>query len=315
MDNVSKLKQYDDCRFDRIDSQLAALKPSPSTSPTSSPSPSATASTASSSPNPTSTTTASVAFPDASNTGVPVGTTLTSYTGSLTITTAGTVIDAKRITGDVIIRAAGVRISRSSITGRIVSNTSGASVSIDNSVINGGSQETFPTVSYARITLRKVEVLGGQHSVQCSDTCTIEDSWLHGQYLPASSNGHVNAFISNGGGNFVLRHNTLHCTAAPTAAGGCTAQASLFGDFGPIHDVALDGNLFKSSHAGYCLQAGYNPSKPYGSNPTNVKVTNNVWERGSGGKCGLYGPVTAYLNSNGNAWSGNKYTDGTPILP
>jgi hypothetical protein len=318
MDSTQKLKLYNECRFDRIEAKLNALGPtaSPSSSassvaPTSSPTATTTAAPSASSSTPV----APARFPDATNTGVPLGTALTAYTGPTTITTAGTVIDRKQINQDLVIKAAGVKITNSSMSGRIISNTAGASVAVSDSKIDGGRQETFPTISYARISLLRVNVVGGQHSVQCSTTCTIIDSWLHDQYLPSGSSGHVNAFISNGGGPFTLRHNTLHCTAAPTAAGGCSAQASLFGDFGQIHDVALDGNLFKSSHAGYCLHAGYHPSKPYGSNPTNVKVTNNTFERGSTGKCGLYGPVTAFLNANGNTFTGNRYTDGTAITP
>jgi hypothetical protein len=220
-------------------------------------------------------------FPNADDTG-PSGS-LTSYSGPCTITSAGAVIDSKTVTCDLVIKARGVVVRNSSIRGRIVSNTSGADVTVVDSLVDGGQQETFPSVSYQNITLSRVEVTGGQHSVQCSYNCTVLDSWLHNQYLPRSSAGHVNAFISNGGSRFVLRHNTLHCTPEPTASGGCTADASLFGDFGPISDATIDNNLFKarSTGASYCLDAGYNPAKPYGSNPTGVVVTDNVFERGT----------------------------------
>ena len=225
-------------------------------------------------------------------------------------------IDSKNINCDLVIRATGIVVKNSSITGRIVSNVSTGSVTVEDSLINGGQQETFPTVSYQNLTLRRVEVIGGQHSVQCHSRCTVLDSWLHNQYLPSSSNGHVNAFISNGGSGFLLRHNTLHCTVAPTAAGGCTANASLFGDFGPISDATFDRNLFKarSDGASFCLDAGYNPNKPYGSNPSGVVVTNNTFERGTNGKCGIYGPFAFFLKSPTNIWTGNIWSDGTALL-
>jgi hypothetical protein len=256
-------------------------------------------------------------FPGAANTGVPEGTTLSGYTGPCTITVANTVIDRKAVGCDVVIKAAGVKITNSSINGRLVSN-SGGSVSVTDSLINGGAQETFPSVSYENLSLLRVEVIGGQHSVQCSANCTVQDSWLHGQYIGAGSPGHVNAFISNGGSNFKLIHNTLHCTVQPTSVqGGCTADASLFGDFGPIANAVFDRNLFKanSTGAGYCLQAGYNPSKAY-PNPTGVVVTNNVFERGGNNKCGIYGPVTAFLKTApGAGWSNNTFADGAVINP
>jgi hypothetical protein len=209
-----------------------------------------------------------------------------------------------------------VTIVNSRINGRLSSSTSGASVNVTDSEIDGGDQETFPSVSYQNLTLTRVEVTGGQHSVQCWDNCTLKDSWLHDQYIGAGSKGHVNAFISNGGSGFTLIHNTLHCTVQPTGTGGgCTADASLFGDFDPISNAKIDGNLFKSNStgAGYCIQAGYNPGKAY-PDSTGVVVTNNTFERGSNGKCGIYGPATAFrAGAPGNVWSGNKFDDGVAI--
>jgi len=56
---------------------------------------------------------AAVAKPSATNTGVPAGTTLTKYTGPLTITVDGTVIDRKAVYGDLKIRAKNVIIRNS----------------------------------------------------------------------------------------------------------------------------------------------------------------------------------------------------------
>jgi hypothetical protein len=141
---------------------------------------------------------------------------------------------------------------------------------------------------------------------------------LHGQYLPANSAGHVNAFISNGGSNIRIEGNTLYCSVESTSVqGGCTADASLFGDFDAISDIKISGNLFKanSAGAGYCLQAGLAPSKPYPV-PTSVVITDNIFERGDNGKCGIYGPVTgfAYMGQ-GNIWSNNTWVDGEPVTP
>ena len=257
-------------------------------------------------------------WPGASNTGVPTGIALSNYpgTGVCSLTVPNQVIDAKTFTCDLVIKAAGITITRSNIVGRIVSTTAGGSVSISDTTIDGGQQETYPSVGYQGITLNRVEVIGGQHSVQCYGTCNILNSWLHNQYLPSTSNGHVNAFISNGGGGFTLNHNTLHCTVIPTAAGGCTADASLFGDFGPINGTNFNANLFvaRNDGAGYCLQAGWNPSKAYPV-PSNVSITNNVFQRGANGHCGIYGVVTAYYIGNGDVWSNNKYDNDAIINP
>jgi len=269
-------------------------------------------------PSSTSTTPApSTGFPSEVTTGwTRTGAALSAYTGPCTITSANTVIDAKTISCDVIIKTSGVKITRSQINGRIGS-TSGGSVAITDSNIDGGNQEMFPAVGQENIALLRVNVVGGQHSVQCYANCSVTDSYLHGQTQPADG-GHVNAFISNGGSNFTLTHSTLACTVTPTGTGGgCTADASIFGDFGPIKNATFDNNLFKanSSGAGYCTQAGYNPGKNY-PNSTFVVYRNNVFERGGNNKCGIWGPVTAFNSSaEGNVWTGNAWTDGGAITP
>lgn len=255
-------------------------------------------------------------FPGPDDTGVPNGVSLAPFTGSCSLDVADTVIVGKIIECDLVIRASGIVIRNSEIVGRIVSNEEDASITVEDSTIDGGAQETFPTVSFLNVTLRRVEVKGGQHSVQCSANCDIENSWLHGQYIEPGSQGHLNAFISNGGSNMRLYHNTLHCSVEPTGTGGgCTADLSLFGDFGAISNVVIQSNLFKSNStgAGYCLQAGWAPGKQY-PDPEKVVVSDNVFERGENGKCGIFGPFTAFNPAGlGNVWSNNAWDDGQSL--
>jgi hypothetical protein len=70
---------------------------------------------------------------------------------------------------------------------------------------------------------------------------------------------------------------------------------------------------------GFCAYGGATNGKPFSSDPTNatyIKFTGNVWQRGSDGKCGTYGPITGFDKSRtGNEWSNNKFDDGTAIQP
>ena len=254
-------------------------------------------------------------FPDATNTGVPDGVALSAYTGPLTITIAGAVIDAKTVTGTLDVQARGVTIRRSHVRG-IVNVVGGNSVTIEDSFIDGGTHDGA-AVGQNNVTMRRVEVIGARQSVSCHSNCDIQDSWLHAQYIRPGSDWHGDGYISNGGSNVVLRHNTLACDSRPTGAGGaCTAALAAFGDWAPIRDHTYDNNLFGESPAGFCMYAGYEPSKPYGSNPTYVRVTNNVFQRGANGKCAVYGPFTGYKASGeGNVFTGNRWDDGTPLSP
>ena len=255
-------------------------------------------------------------WPYSGNTGVPTNITLSTYTGSCIFAIANTVLSGKQFNCDVVIRAPGVQIINSRINGIVVTQSDNATLTMTDSFVDGGAQETFPAVRAHDITLQRVEIINGQHSVSCYQNCTIENSWMHGQYLPATSSGHVNAFISNGGTGFTLRHNSAYCSAQATNfAGGCSGDISFFGDFGQIQNVLVDNNLFHASdQIAYCLYAGASATKPYPT-PLNVNITNNIFQRGVTNKCAGFGPATYYLPGAGSSWVNNKYSDGVIISP
>jgi hypothetical protein len=277
-------------------------------------------------------------FPNASNTGVPAGTTLTTYTGPCTITAANTVIDAKDFrptcTG-LDIRTTGVVIRRSIIQGPIdMDNGTNNSLTIETSRVYGDEDTLLkmPAIRGQNLTAKYLHVTGGQHNIQCKTNCTIEYSYLVNQWNPNGFDFHNNAFIANEGDNMNIRFNTLFCDAILNATdGGCTADLSLIADFSPIYNVLIEGNLFKSnganSSAGYCLHLPEEPGKPYGNsaqNCTNVRVINNIFERKASsthpvnGACGVFGTVTSSCGTGraGYVWSGNKfYPDGATVSP
>ena len=89
-----------------------------------------------------------------------------------------------------------------------------------------------------------------------------------------------------------------------------------FGDFEPLRNITYDGNLFVAGPGGFCLQAGHNPGKRYGSDPTGIVIKNNVFQRGANGNCGIWGAVTSFNASGaGNVFSNNKWDDGAPVNP
>ena len=203
------------------------------------------------------------------------------------------------------------RVPRIEVTG------SGQSLDIRDSEVVAGAWSDGALWG-SNITATRVEVTGGQHSVHCEDGCTIVDSWLHGQHNPADGSYHTNAFLTNGGSGIVLRHNTLHCDSILNSTdGGCTADVSLFGDFGPVADVLVERNLLKAnaSSISYCAYGGYSPGKRYPV-ATGIRFIGNVFERGTNRRCGVYGPVTSFQSSAaGNEWTGNTWDSGEPLTP
>jgi hypothetical protein len=154
--------------------------------------------------------------------------------------------------------------------------------------------------------------------VQCGEhalSCTVQDSWLHGQLVPNDAPWHLDGFLSNGGHNVRLRHNTIICdTPANAVDGGCTGDLSLLGDFAVVSDVVADSNFLGASVGmGYCLYGGDAPAKPY-PHANNVVMTNNVFQRGTNNKCGAYGAVTGFnINGPGNVWTNNTWEGGGAV--
>lgn len=281
--------------------------PEPTPAPTPQPEPAPT-------PAPTPTPAPSQGFPTAATTGVPAGTALTPYTGSCTITAPGTVIDAKQVNCSTLsIQAQNVVISRSVINGTVSNSERGtSSFTITDSEVHSGNQ-VATGIGDARFTATRVEVTGGNRSVNCALDCAVVSSYVHGQFRDDSGRAHESG-IRMGAGS-VIRGNTIVCDAPDVAPdAGCSAALTGYGDFAVVQNNVIDGNLFGAGSGGYCSYGGSTGGKPFSSGTRDIRFTNNVWQRGDSGKCGFYGPITSFdSNAPGNVWSNNTWDDGTPV--
>jgi hypothetical protein len=258
-------------------------------------------------------------FPDESCTGVPAGMRLTNYSGSCTIKKNKTVIDRKVVSCALRIQATGVVIKNSRINGSV--NASGSySFTITDSEVRApqaGSVES-QGVGEANFTMLRVEVTGGNRSVYCRKNCRVEDSWVHGQTIAQSPRIHASGIRQSQGAKII--HNRIHCSVRDTpSGGGCSANLTGYGDFEPVRNNRIEKNLFVATPAGACAyggSSGDDGGKPYGSQAENIVFVDNVFERGPGGKCGYYFPITDF-NSNrpGNQWINNRWDNGGVVPP
>ncbi len=260
-------------------------------------------------------------FPSSATTGVPDGTALTNYTGECAIQTNNVVIDAKIVNCDLRILAQGIKISRSIINGSVYSDPDyfNGSFTITDSEVRMPLQNGTG-IGDANFTVTRVEVTGGSRSINCYLNCTVQDSYVHGQYKDTRGIDHESGIRM--GSNSVLRHNTIACTApdVPPDA-GCSAAITGYGDFDIVQKNTIDGNLIVAGSGGYCAYGGSTQGKPYSAGVNNIKFTNNVWQRGTepgengrGYVCGYYGPITSFdSDAPGNVWTNNLYDDGTPV--
>ncbi|MET0716151.1 MAG: hypothetical protein ABWY23_06700, partial [Mycetocola sp.] len=164
-----------------------------------------------------------------------------------------------------------------------------------------------------RFTATRVHVTGGNRSVNCFRDCTIEYSYVHGQFRDSTGRAHESG-IRMGSGS-VIRGNTIACDAPDVAPdAGCSAALTGYGDFAVVQNNTIDRNLFVGGSGGYCAYGGSSPGKPYSAGTRDIRFTNNVWERGASGKCGVWGPITSFNSAApGNVWTNNTWKDGTPI--
>lgn len=285
-------------------------------------------------------------WPGPQNTGYPHGlpgdtrtpVTLTPYTGPTTINSCGVVIDSKIVNETIIVQAGNgttskstpcVTIKNSLVKGVIYSEkASYGPVLIQDTEVNPPDLPWWENIGRSNFFAYRVNSHGGEGVIKCDTHCEAADNWVHGMQLGGSY--HYNAFGGNGTNDFRILHNYASCgdwssVSNPDGDAGCSAVIGFYGDYAPIQNITIDKNYLASTfdmsaarvntQAGYCLNPGYYPGKPY-PDTHNLTVTNNVFARGGSGKCGVFGPTNS-LNGvgapNGNIWQGNRYSDGTAI--
>ncbi len=267
-------------------------------------------------------------FPGPLTTGVPAGTTLTSYSGcsggETVITTANTVIDSKTVNCTIIINAANVMIKNTKVNGGVLLDTdnassSGWSFTLQDSEVDIGVVQ-LASVAAGNMTVIRSNVHGGETAVQCEEKsthCVVQDSYLHGQQLPVNAQWHLGGMLSDGGGPITATHNYLICDqpAVYDPDGGCTGDFNMIPNFATAHDVTATHNLFgANASSAYCTYGGDKPPSPY-PHGNHMVYQNNIFQKGTTGHCAAFGPVADFNFSGvGNVWTNNKYDDGTTIV-
>lgn len=244
-------------------------------------------------------------WPGPSNTGVPAGTTLTKYTGSCDLRKDGEVIEEKTFECGILVYAKNVVIRRSKITGLIKTNAADATLTLEDVEVDGGDDQS-EAVGGDNVTVLRSNVYGNQHSVHCGSHCVVKDSWLHDQHDGKAADWHQNGFLSNGGTDFTIEHNTVACV------GGCTADIAFINDDDVSNGTITNNLLVASPDSAFCAYPfGSTTSKP--GKVSNMVWKDNVFQRGGNQKCGTYGPVYEFSTKNGNVWSNNTWENGSAI--
>ncbi len=252
------------------------------------------------------------------NTGVPTGVTLRA-SPPLTVTTVGAVIDGLDVAGGISVQAKNVTIRNTRVHGTI-SNDIGSldtNLLVDHSEMDlsaiaidaSGNSNKYGVAAWWSVTVRFAKIHGMAQGVAFAGHVVVDDSWIYGI---RSSGQHSECILSNGDGTAQAGNSSFHrnwLDADDTHAAGFVSSAmSMYGDYGQIKNIVVDGNYFTG--AGYNLYPGATSQKPYPL-PLNVAVTNNVFNPTG------YGPVypSALDPASTAAWANNGLVSGAVVPP
>jgi hypothetical protein len=259
---------------------------------------------------------------------------LSNYTGSSNITTAGTVIEGKRITGGLCIAASNVTIRNSKIEGDVYTTITGqypggcppaaTPTNIlfeDVEIVGPGTASTHDDVisstfamSGNNFTCKRCNVHRWGLGFAVKQNVTIEDSYIHDMVgfvgcsprIGSDCIAHRSCIGGNGAVDVIYRHNRVACNDL-NGEPGLSGAIVIYSQSGhsPAQNVLVEKNYIAADTASYCMYAGVGDVTP-----TNVRLIDNRFSRGTNNKCAGNGPLAL---GPGIVLSGNAYTDGAVI--
>jgi len=206
----------------------------------------------------------------------PSGTTLTAYTGPMTITKAGTVIEGQIINGSLTILAPDVIIKNCVIVyrGTWGIDAEGAkNITIQNCDITGpGYSSTANAAILGSGTFIGNDISKSENGIVLTGgASTVRGNYIH-DLQAAGSDPHYDGISVQGGQNGVL-------IEANTIIGRDTSDIFIKNDFGPISNVTVRGNLLLGD-SGYPI---YVDGRASGGPITGVSITANYVQKGGYG--------------------------------
>lgn len=269
--------------------------------------------------------------PNATNTGVPAGTTLTAYTGPDTITTNGTAIDGKLISGTLFIDANNVTIRNSKIVA-----PGGAAGSIDAVLTIAEDWNSDKGVAATGTLISHVEIAGGDRS-SCNRTIgginytadavnvhgCIDGIWTAGNTVIKNSYVHGNSGLSGdhmdcfqlytgttGGHDVTL--NNINCDGSTENSGAGFDKT--FQTDGPIYNFLIENSWLAGGSQYLNISCSTDPGSCTTPVPYLTVINNHVYPSSPGSNSG---PTffNAYAgDSNNISCSSNTWADTGALL-
>jgi hypothetical protein len=256
--------------------------------------------------------------PGSSNTGVPVGTQLTQHNGNITVTVAGTHLNAMDLHGFLIIQAANVLVTNSILRGGVatsgnpglVSDTSAAGTNFviqDSTIVPEHPSVALDGVRGGNFTLTRVDLYGTVDGAKViGSNVSIQNSWIHGTvsypHDPYQGNGpsHNDAVQVLSGSNIHISGNTI--------AGGSNSGMQVTQGNGTVSGLSFTNNW--ADGGGCTLNVADAPM----TSMAGVNISNNIFGHTSTyANCAIIVSAGVSLAASGNTWAGT--TNPVAITP
>ncbi|MGC4024849.1 MAG: right-handed parallel beta-helix repeat-containing protein [Mesorhizobium sp.] len=221
-------------------------------------------------------------FPDASNTGVQDGVNLSVYTGPMTITKDGTVIENMIINGSLRITADNVIIKNCKIIYndyRAIDAEGAKNFTLMyNDIIGPGKKGQSVDVVLASGNILYNDISGGAHGINVAQgtNTVVKGNYIH-DLAHSSSDAHIGGISVKGGQNgLLIEGNTVIATD--------TSNIFIDDDFGQVHNVIVRDN-YLGGDPGYNI---YVAARYGDSNISNVSIYDNYISKGYYGYYSIY---------------------------
>ncbi len=251
-------------------------------------------------------------YPDATNTGVPAGTKLTSQSGEVSVTKAGTTVKDLAVTA-IAVDANNTTLEDDEVTASAGSGNRGIYVApgvtgtvIDHVTCHGAGKGTQYCI-FNKDSATKIEYSYLYNCGEClNGPGTITNSFFDVTAV-ISGEHYEDIYYGGGEGPLIVNHDTMLNPQGQTA----TIFAST--DFGNQTTLTITNNLLAGG--GYTLYGGTScTTGGCGSVKGPVTVTGNRFSNKYYPKGGYYG-IGAYFDNAATTWSGNVWDSSLKGVP
>jgi hypothetical protein len=255
----------------------------------------------------------SPAWPDETNTGVPAGTTLTTVSSDVTLSTPGQVYENKLVNGMITANADGITIRNCKIVARsdndvgILSNST--NLTVQDCEIDMGSVVGHTAITWQNYTALRCNIYGCDNALWAEANVTIQDCYIHDEvpYDPILD-PHTDCIqMPDDTHDISIVHNRIY-GGFETPGGDGNFGNSAITTGSRMDSVTIQDNML--SGGGYTLRlAAVTPG-------TSIVVTGNRWTTAAQAIKGYpdlyagFGAVDGGAPDNATTWSDNLYFDG-----